>query len=64
MGKLMASLPPSIKVMIFAGVVLFTYFFLVPMVNDDSCKALTESRLGFLNRITFQLIAGCWMPWD
>lgn len=59
----MANLSPMIKVMIYAVVVLLGYFFLVPVVNDYSCNALSESNLDSLNRIGFQLMAGCWIPW-
>lgn len=60
----MSSLPPALNGIVAVGVVLLAYFWLVPIINDDSCSALAESRLGFLNRVTFQLIAGCWIPWN
>ena len=59
----MTNLSPWLKVTIYAIVVLLGYFVLLPMVNDYSCNALAESNFGSLNRIGFQFMAGCWIPW-
>lgn len=59
----MINLPLSLKFVISGGAVLLMYLFVFPMVNGDSCKVLAESNIGFLNRIAFQGIAGCWIPW-
>jgi hypothetical protein len=43
---------------------VFLYLGITPMVNDETCASLATSTFGNLNRIAFQFLALCWVPWN